>query len=582
MAINKEKIIKLVQRFLQKGQIEKAINELNRIIETNPKEVRLRLRIGDLYIRINKREEAIREYLKVAEIYEEKGFNLNAIAVYKQVLKIDSSLIDIYFKLASLYQKQGLIGDALIQYRRLIETYERENRIKDALDAMAKMSELDPKNKIIKMKLAELYLKEGLNDEATKVFEEIAKLLRDEDRIDEALKVYERILSFDPDNIEAIKGLAEILLEKGEYDNVLNILDERLKDNPDNIDILNIKGDIAFNKGWYEQSEYISKKIYELSPKDLNNLERLSKIYKLKEDQESLSNIYLELAKAYEERKLFDKSREIYKLIKGHEETLPSEEILIEPLTEEGIDKEIESIKEEEEELEEADVIGEEEIEVLVEESEERLESEGEGIKEQILEESKEREEKEEIASEFFDLKKELESTDVFEFLNEKGESGVEEGFGFEEIFKEFKKGVEKEVGTEDSDTHYNLGIAYKEMGLIEDAINEFKIVTKDPNKIFEGSIMIAICYKELRKYEEAISALTDALNRENIPKEELLALTYELGLIHESAGNRKEAIELFKRVMDIDSNYRNVKDKIIKKQALLENDISKNKISYI
>jgi tetratricopeptide (TPR) repeat protein len=43
------------------------------------------------------------------------------------------------------------------------------------------------------------------------------------------------------------------------------------------------------------------------------------------------------------------------------------------------------------------------------------------------------------------------------------------------EVFDEFKKGLEKELGDEDSETHYNLGIAYKEMGLLDDAIKEFQ-----------------------------------------------------------------------------------------------------------
>ena len=80
-----------------------------------------------------------------------------------------------------------------------------------------------------------------------------------------------------------------------------------------------------------------------------------------------------------------------------------------------------------------------------------------------------------------FDLAAEIES--------EVGEEGapipLDEDFqySFDDVFSEFKKGVEKVVAKEDSSTHFDLGIAYKEMGLVDDAISEFTIAAQDPGK---------------------------------------------------------------------------------------------------
>ena len=68
---------------------------------------------------------------------------------------------------------------------------------------------------------------------------------------------------------------------------------------------------------------------------------------------------------------------------------------------------------------------------------------------------------------------------------------------GLAEIFKEFKKGVDKQLGQEDYDTRYNLGIAYKEMGLIDEAIAEFQLAAKDANRLLECSSMLGICFLE-------------------------------------------------------------------------------------
>ncbi len=571
MNINKGKIKELAQRFIQKGQIEKAIDELTKLVQKNQKDVRLRLRIGDLYIKLNKKNEAIREYLKAAEIYEEKDFNLNAIAVYKQILKIDPSFLDIHLKLATLYEKQGLIGDALNHYRILLEVYEKENNTRGAIDLLLRMKDIDPANKAIRMKLVDLYLKSGLKTEALGELKNFADFLKYRDRIEDVLKIYEKILSLNPYDLEIIKEFVNILKQRGNVKDALEFIEGKIRENPEDIRLLNLKADFLLDQNMYDESEEVSKRIKNLDPKNIENLERLLKIYKIKEDEESLFKIYTELAEVYEERKEFDKSKEIYELIRKHKERLWKEEEIIEPLTEEKIEKELEAL-EGEEALEEAEIVEEGEIEVVVETEEEKPEKE--------VEPQGDRE------TQFFDLKKELEEDiETFDFLTREKEEAAEEGFSFEEIFKEFKKGVEKEIGKEDSETHYNLGIAYKEMGLIDDAINEFNIAMKDPKKVFDASIMLALCYKELRRYEEAISVLKNALNRDNLPKEEILALTYELGVIYETMGDREKALEAFNRVNELDSNYRNVKSKLSKKSFPQKDGISskkKDRISYV
>ena len=62
---------------------------------------------------------------------------------------------------------------------------------------------------------------------------------------------------------------------------------------------------------------------------------------------------------------------------------------------------------------------------------------------------------------------------------------------GLDEMFREFKKGMEKQLGSEDYDTRYNLGIAYKEMGLLDEAIAEFQLASKDEGRLLECCSML-------------------------------------------------------------------------------------------
>src|SRR6185295_5498967 len=65
------------------------------------------------------------------------------------------------------------------------------------------------------------------------------------------------------------------------------------------------------------------------------------------------------------------------------------------------------------------------------------------------------------------------------------------------DIFREFQKGVDKQLGKEDYETRYNLGIAYKEMGLVDEAIAEFQLAAKDEKRLLECTSMLGMCFVE-------------------------------------------------------------------------------------
>ena len=136
------------------------------------------------------------------------------------------------------------------------------------------------------------------------------------------------------------------------------------------------------------------------------------------------------------------------------------------------------------------------------------------------------------------------------------------------EIFQEFKKGLEKELGDEDSETHYNLGIAYKEMGLVDDAIKEFQTSRNDPKRFIQSSTMLGVCYMERGLFTLAIDVLTRALKEMKEKDESYWALTYELAEAHEKNHDMKEALDLYTGVYGWSAKFRNVSDKMSQLRA--------------
>lgn len=172
----------------------------------------------------------------------------------------------------------------------------------------------------------------------------------------------------------------------------------------------------------------------------------------------------------------------------------------------------------------------------------------------------------------FFDLAAELEEG----FLNV--QSAVEEerpqdgqNYSLEEILSDFKKGVEKQLGAEDFDTRYNLGIAYKEMGLIDEAIAEFQIASKDPRRFLECCSMLGLCFVEKGMPKLAVKWYQRGLETPGYGEEEYQGLRFELAAAHALMGELEKAHEIYQEVYGINASYRNVAKKMKELQEQLK-----------
>jgi tetratricopeptide (TPR) repeat protein len=138
------------------------------------------------------------------------------------------------------------------------------------------------------------------------------------------------------------------------------------------------------------------------------------------------------------------------------------------------------------------------------------------------------------------------------------------------EVFQEFRTEL-GEMGDEDEDleTHYNLGIAYREMGLLDEAIGEFQKVAKAIQKgkpfAYEMNCSTLLALSFMDKGEPKIASVwyRRALETPGLEQESVLALRYDLGLALESAGESKGALDSFQQVYAMNIDYRDVADRI-------------------
>lgn len=141
--------------------------------------------------------------------------------------------------------------------------------------------------------------------------------------------------------------------------------------------------------------------------------------------------------------------------------------------------------------------------------------------------------------------------------------ASIDEEVDVDQVFAKFKEGVRAQVEESDSATHYDLGVAYKEMGLLADAIHEFEIAAKDRARECMCYAMIGLIRLENNELDLAAAMYKRALNARDKTVDQEMSLYYDLGNVCEMKRQLQEALYYFQRIARRDPGYRDVKERI-------------------
>jgi len=132
--------------------------------------------------------------------------------------------------------------------------------------------------------------------------------------------------------------------------------------------------------------------------------------------------------------------------------------------------------------------------------------------------------------------------------------STVEDGFG--SIFSEFKKGVSEALGEGDFETRYDLGLAYREMELYEDAIGEFRFCLDSDARRFDSLYLMGICTRELSRFDDSVNHFEQALALPGIAAERLTGVYFDLSFAQEALGDTQRAYASVQKAIEIDASF--------------------------
>jgi len=208
----RDQLLRSAEKHIARGKFDQALKDYLRVLDENPRDISTLNKVGDLYVRMNRADDSIPFFTRIAELCSLDGFFLKAIAIYKKINKIDPARLEVYERLADLYTKQGLSQDARTQYQVLADHYQKNDQLQEAITAYKKMATVDPNDLKIQVRLADLYRSVNQLDEAVMQYGLVGSMLLRRGAHDEAGAVFQKALELSPQDAAARNTLVRSLL----------------------------------------------------------------------------------------------------------------------------------------------------------------------------------------------------------------------------------------------------------------------------------------------------------------------------------------------------------------------------------
>jgi tetratricopeptide (TPR) repeat protein len=279
------------ERFLAQGKIRQAIGEYKRIVENDAKDYSILNMLGDLCVKAQDTQEAVKCYTQVAEHYAKQGFAQKAIAIYNKISRIKPDSIEVSAKLAELYHAKGSVAEARAHYTTLADHYQKKGNKTDALAVWKQIADLDPNNTEIYLKIAENCWHDDQKDEAAGAFTEAGNRFAAKNQFESAMTAFSRALEIKPSNLVALNGLVNAQIGSGFADDAAKTLEEMLEKQPYNREILNLLVNCYLDVNNSEEAEKAVVKLVEQEAANYPKFLDVTKSYLKNNDLQSAARV---------------------------------------------------------------------------------------------------------------------------------------------------------------------------------------------------------------------------------------------------------------------------------------------------
>ncbi|MGE3152547.1 MAG: tetratricopeptide repeat protein [Nitrospiraceae bacterium] len=537
MAADRTSTLHNAQLYASKGQFDAAIGEWKKLAQDAPNDGTIYNSIGDLQLKRNAKSEAINAYLQAAKAFRDDGAPLKAIAAYKKILKIDPSRYDIYRFLGDLNAERGLLSSAVSDYLTLAKWYLKERKGKEALEVYRLIIHQDPSNLDAQERVAELCVQENMQDEAIKVYLHLGRERSAQGRTTEARDAYAAALRIDPNNREAEQF---VNAEK-------QVTQEVLKRGPALADSectrtvagASAPGDLLgearrrMDAGQYEGAEAMLSQMLSREPGNPEICRLLARLH-LKQGQVNVAlNEYRFLAGSALRSQEYDLA-----------ESLIQEFLTVEPRSVALLELLGELFEEKGDGPVAAQHYGTA-IAVLLDQPDPSLPSLPGELYEKVRGLDPDGAVREKLAPIFepnaAPVSQQAASASVGKQANPSDTSPSSTAH----------QAPTTEAVPIDHQVHYQLGIAFKNMGIPEEALAEFQVSVTNPQLYLDSCLMVSQCLRALTRHQEAIAQLEEALRHPDCAGDKARLMRYELGLLYKAESHVEKALKIFESIAD-------------------------------
>jgi tetratricopeptide (TPR) repeat protein len=524
------------------NDVKQAYEYLNKAMSIAPDNNDVMLNYAKLAIKTNNIEEAKQSLTKLVEINPSNN-------QYKNLL-------------GSIYLKEGLTEKAWEEMLPCIDEALHTEKWNEALELLNKFEDFDPV--AVKSRLITVHKRRGNKDAAINELKTLAGIYESKNMLQDVLQSYKELLKLNPTDETARNRIKEVEASLGVE--AVSSAEALSEEKP--IEEILSEADVYVRHGMFKDAVNMLEGLKKREPDNIEICVRLKNLYVQNDDKEKAVGECLLAAELYEKKgDLETKNNLIAEAVSLN----PADPRLAVPGITTPRQEEFGAVPEENVEVlpEGEAVLSEEEIQESFEEKlaeadfyvQQGLKDEAIKLYEELLAASSGNDE----------IIRKLEALKPVEKAGKMSADEVHAGkpgehtvdHDLRDIFHEFKKGIDKELGEEDFETRYNLGIAYREMGLLEDAIREFQIASKDPKKTIQSSSMLALCYMDKKLYHLAIEEFKKIV--EPMAPTDYGYLEAKCDLADAYVKNKEQdvALKLYKEISAQNPNFKDVANKI-------------------
>jgi len=581
----KKKYLLIVNNLKKTGQTKRAITYLEKILKIDNEDVKTKLLLAELCAKEGMTPKAVDEFNEVAEykikrdeLKEAKEILIKAKALKEDDLRTLLNLIEIFKKQNKKEEALSFLNDVLKKDENNLQAlsfmgnlYFEDQDYPKAGETYKKIISIRPKDVEARVKLGRILLQGGNLDEAYDLYEPLVDSLLKKQKDDKAIGLLGLILATKKAHLKTLDKLVSIYKSRKQVENLALVYRAILSE--------------CSRNDWKEKSLATLREILKVFPMDEEIYTEYRKLKRemgiseeepseeppvfVDESKEMVMEAF-EQADLYVEQGLIRNARRILESIRGKypeeaaierkikalnqispkvkEDEIPAR---VERVAEEEILKLGKDIKrkkrmprsmleEGEEKLTAADVFAETDIIPIISQDEKELK--------------------------YYDLSgrigEELKSIQGICRRQLRGDTAEVER-ELSEIVATFKKNVKEKIEKKDTESHFNLGIAYLEQGLLDEAIEELELACQDQKKTIDCYSIISHCYKKKKEYKRAVEWLERALDVSKKGTGQYFGLKYELASLYKVMKEKQKALNLFKEIKKWNPKYRDTMDKI-------------------